>query len=69
MTVTLVDDKGRRATVEGDWTAQMLGADFGGAGQIMVWLKPGADGWLEPVGNQAALDAAKSARAAIEQGD
>lgn len=49
MTIRLHDNQGRDWTVEGDWSAQVVGADFDGAGKILVWMTPAdADAHLEP---------------------
>lgn len=49
MTIRLHDNQDRDWTVEGDWSAQVVGADFDGRGQILVWISPdSADAHLEP---------------------
>lgn len=48
MTIRLHDNQGRDWTVEGDWSAQVVGADFDGRGQILMWIKPDPDGYLAP---------------------
>ncbi len=49
MTIRLHDNQGRDWTVEGDWSAQVVGADFDGKGQILCWIAPdSADACLEP---------------------
>lgn len=48
MTIRLHDNQGRDWTVEGDWSAQVVGADFGGNGAILMWMRPSGDGYLEP---------------------
>lgn len=55
MTIRLHDNQGRDWTVEGDWQAQVVGADFDGAGQILVWIAPdSADAHLEPAKREVA---------------
>lgn len=50
MTIHLRDNQGREWTVEGDWYAETVGADFDGRGQILAWLRPASpDAGLEPV--------------------
>lgn len=40
MTIRLHDNQGKDWTVEGDWQANVIGADFDGRGQIMCWIRP-----------------------------
>jgi hypothetical protein len=57
MTIRLHDNQGRDWTVEGDWSAQVVGADFDGRGQILVWISPdSADAHLEPATPEAAKE-------------
>lgn len=50
MTVSLRDSQGRNWTVEGDWHAEVVGADFDGRGKILAWFRPLSPGaHLEPV--------------------
>jgi hypothetical protein len=49
LTIRLHDNQGRDWTVEGDWRAHVVGADFDGRGQILVWISPDSnDAHLEP---------------------
>lgn len=57
MTIRLHDNQGRDWTVEGDWSAQVVGADFDGRGQILVWISPdSADAHLEPAKPEVASE-------------
>jgi hypothetical protein len=38
MTIRLHDNQGRDWTVEGDWSGQVVGADFDGRGKILIWI-------------------------------
>ena len=67
MPVTVTDDKGQEIRLEGDWTGRLVGQDFTNGGQIMVWLRPGANGWAEPVVAPPELDRVE-AIAAIASG-
>lgn len=50
MPIRLRDNQGRDWTVEGDWSARVVGADFDGRGQILVWISPdSADAYLESI--------------------
>lgn len=61
MTINLCDSQGRDWTVEGDWRAQVIGADFDGRGQILMWMRPASpEARLEPL-------VADSDQEAIEQ--
>lgn len=54
-TIRLHDNQGRDWTVEGDWSAQVIGADFDGRGQIMVWIRPDSgDARLAPAAPEVA---------------
>lgn len=57
MAVTVRDDKGQEVRLEGDWTGRLIGQDFTNGGQIMAWLRPGADGWVEPVASPPEIEA------------
>lgn len=58
MTIRLHDNQGRDWTVEGDWSAQVVGADFDGDGQILMWISPDdAEAHLKPA--TAALPAGR----------
>jgi hypothetical protein len=49
-TINLCDNQGRNWTVEGDWRAHAVGADFDGTGRILMWISPlSEDALLEPV--------------------
>lgn len=67
MTISLHDNQGRDWTVEGDWQAQVVGAEFDGRGQILVWITPDSeDAHLEPVVTQPEI-APHPARALTER--
>lgn len=56
MTIHLRDSQSRLWTVEGDWSAETVGADFDGRGQILAWIRPvSPDAHLEPVVVDGAL--------------
>lgn len=59
--IILHDDSGREVAIRGDWSGRLVGADFGGDGQVLMWLKPGPDGWLEPLTRAAQLDHVRDA--------
>lgn len=67
MTIRLHDNQGRDWTVEGDWQANVVGADFDGRGQILVWMRPASeDAHLEPdVSRAARAELRPSARTAL----
>lgn len=67
MTILLHDNQGRDWTVEGDWSAQVMGADFDGHGQILMWISPdNADAYLKPAPIEIA---SRAANAELRPGD
>jgi hypothetical protein len=64
--IRLRDTQGRLWTVEGDWDAETVGADFDGRGQILAWIRPTSqDAHLEPLVTEGALGQPEQAAAPL----